>query len=518
MDLRPLASGTRHDGLGGRWTNESTGQGGVLDRHSTTTFAKPVDLPFVTIDALYQFSAMARRIVDLEPEDAIREGFTIPAFADQPHVGKAVDRSGILRAVSRGRKWARAYGGGGVVILADDGLEPDKELVPAAIQRLRGFRVLDRYEINPHTYDEDPKSPRAGLPSIYRVILGGRTSVNVHHSRVLTFQGLDLPDRLLVPRMGWGGSVIDLIWQELRNYSSTIDYVAEAVTLLTQGVWKNKTLADAISAGDQEAAVARFEALRIGIGMLGDIVLDKDTEDYELHERTLTGLKDAIEALVAALVAATGIPRVLLLGETPGGLNTGEEAGQIRAWYDHVAALQREIYTDPVLHLLRLYLSSREGPTRGVVPDDLEIVWRPLWQPTETEVVAQQLSRAQRRVADVSAQIVSPEEARRDPDVAKIYGVVEIPPDVEPDDVVEGGGETAASELTGVTPSPLHLVPEGEALMSARAIAARLGVGPGTIHAWARDGAYPAFRVRGRWRFARSLVEAAIGGIPAAAE
>lgn len=516
MDLRPLASGTRHDGLGGRWTNEATGQGGVLDRHATTIFAKPADLPFTIVDALYQFSALTRRIVDLEPEDAIREGFTIPAFKSRPEIGKAVDRSGILRSVSRARKWARAYGGGAIVTLADDGLEPVEPLVPAAIQRLRGFRVLDRNELAPDTYDEDRKSPRIGLPLVYRAILGGRTSVRIHHSRVLTFQGLDLPDRVLVPRMGWGGSVIDLVWQELRNYSSTIDYVAEAVTLLSQGVWKNKSLADAISAGDQEAAIARFEALRIGIGMLGDIVLDKETEDYELHERTLTGLKDAIDALVAALVAATGIPRVLLLGETPGGLNTGEEAGQIRAWYDHVAALQREIYTDPVLHLLRLYLSSREGPTGGVVPDDLEIVWRPLWQPTESERTEHEAKRAARRASDVQSQIVTPEEARKDPDVVRIYGIEPIPPDVEPDDVVEGGGETAASDLPGMTPSPLSMVPEGEALLPAREIAARLGVGPSTILAWARDGAFPAFRVRGRWRFSRSLVEAAIGGLQAA--
>ena len=78
---RPIASGTkargRVDGIGGRWTNTSSGQGSALDRHAHTEFLPPRALDSLTVDSLLQFQAMARRVVHREPEDATREGYTI---------------------------------------------------------------------------------------------------------------------------------------------------------------------------------------------------------------------------------------------------------------------------------------------------------------------------------------------------------------------------------------------------------------------------------------------------------
>lgn len=519
IKVRPLAGGTvaRRDGIGGRWWNENTGQGGPLDRHTETTYVEPMELPRNVVDALYRYNAVARRIVDQEVYDATREGFDVDELEGDHVVAEAIEESGLLNSVARARKWARAHGGAAIVALVDDGAKWDEPLRWETLIRVRGFREVDRHEIWPMSYVGGSSDPRAGLPEIYQVQLGSSSSLRVHASRVLPFQGLDLPDRILVTRQGWGGSVLDLVWAELRNWSSSNDYVAELITQLTQGVFTQKGLADALDAsgsGDDDATaavIARFEALKIGMGVFGDMVLDEG-ETYELTERTLTGLKDAVDSLASALVAATGMPEVILFGKTPGGLHAGSDAPEIRAWYDSVAALQRAIYTRPVRALVRLLLSARQGPTGGRCPASVTIDWKPLYQMTEMERLEADLKRAGRRQIDVSSTVITAAEARQDPDLAEHYGPLAGGPanlgDIAGDEV-NGQIATAALAMPGVTPAPASSIPAGETLVSAQDAAARLGVGAGTIHGMARSGKIQAWRVGSRWRYSPSQIAAA---------
>ena len=79
----PLAGGVKHrraDTFGtvaGKWVNTLTGQGLTDDRHTLTSFAGGQRLATATIDALIQSEPIARRIVMREPDDAMREGYTI---------------------------------------------------------------------------------------------------------------------------------------------------------------------------------------------------------------------------------------------------------------------------------------------------------------------------------------------------------------------------------------------------------------------------------------------------------
>lgn len=534
IKVRPLAGGTvvRRDGLGGRWWNEASGQGGPLDRHTETTFVPPMELPRDVVDAIYRYNGVARRIVDQEVHDATREGFDVDELEGDKAVAEAIEDSGLLNAVGRARKWARAFGGGAIIALVDDGMQPHQPLRMETLIRVRGFRVVDRHELFPEHYVDDPSSRLAGLPDVYRVQFGGAASIRIHGSRVIPFQGLDLPDRVLVTRQGWGGSVLDLIWAELRNWSSSNDYVAELVTQLTQGVFKQYGLAAALDAAADEdgegadaasrAVLARFEAMKLGMGLFGDVVLDagdaegKGAESYELQQRTLAGLKDAMDALVTALVASTGMPRVILLGETPGGLHAGSDAPEIRAWYDSVAALQRELYTRPVRALVRLLLASREGPTQGRVPPSITIDWKPLYQLTEMERLDADLKRASRRQIDVSSTVVTAQEARRDPDLVRHYGQLQDgagPGDLEGDEI-SAEASTGVLALPGVTPAPMSSIPAGESLISAQEAGARLGLGAGAIHGMARRNEIQAWKFGGRWRYAWSQIEAA--GSPSA--
>ncbi len=524
-EARPLASGTRSraDGIGGRWYNATSGQGGSLDRHSHTEFPSPVPLNYPTIDAVLEFQAIGRRVVNREPGDATREGYALTHVP--PELGAAVCEAadgnrddgtpglGVMNAVGDARRWARAYGGGAVLVLADDGLPAHEPINIPGLRRIVGLEALDRYEISVAELGLDPSDIRTfGKPVRYVVGSGsGLSGKYVHASRVVPFHGNRLPGRCRLRKNGWDGSVLDLIWSELRNYGTAHDYVTEAITLITQGVFKTEDLGAMVDAGDESAAAARFEAMREAMGLFGDIVVDKAREDYEVVTRTLSGLDGAAKTIVDALVAATDMPRSILLGETPGGLNSGENLGELQAWYGHVSSLQPRVYEPGLRRILALLMLSADGPTQGQLPRGWGVKWRDLWVMSELERADLELKQAQRRAIDVGqAGVVSRDEARRDPVVVSTYG---IDPSAPAPAVAGEGPEGPVAPEDDLEPVPAadpSQAPPGEPLVGPGVVAEYLGVSKGSIAKRAARGDFPAFRVGGQWRYAMSLVRASV--------
>lgn len=528
---RQLASGTRSaaalrsDGMGGRWTNPDSGQGGSTDRHSSTEFTPPMPLQTMVIDALLEFSGMARRIAERESQDATRRGFELEGFDElaTDAIDAEVERIGLLKQVAKGRMWSKAFGGGAVIMVVDDGEPAWKPINWSRLRKLRALRSLDRNEITVAVWDTRSESPTFGEPEVFQLSEQFGTSGFIHRDRVIHFEGATLPRRIVVARQGHGGSVFDLVWAELRNLLSTNDYIAEAVTILSQGVFKVEGLANAIDKDETEDLIARFEALRIGMGMLGDIVVDKENEEYELQSRSIAGVKDAHEALTSAIVAATDMPRSILLGETPGGLNSGENAGEIRSWYDNVAALQKLIYTPAVRRILSVMLRSSEGPTRGQIPDKWSLEWSTLWEPTEGEKADTRLKNAQARALDATGAAVSTDEIRQDPDLAVQYPNLdtELPAPPPPDPMGAPLGDTVleteedAEEVEASAPALVESTrrpPAGEHLISMKEAATRLGYNSSSvIVGMAMRDAIGRWRSgAGRWRVAWSEVQAAM--------
>lgn len=482
IDGRPLP---RRDG----WQNELTGQGGPMDRSAWTRFAPPaLALTPNEIDALLRYCSIARTACEAEPEDATREGYELvhPDPGVIAEVGARLDalgenRCGMLNEIGAARMWEQAYGGAAILLFVDDGRPEDQPLGEAG--RLLGVLTLDRHEIRPI------RSPSGFTTTHYEVNSRGGKHLRVHRSRVLVFGGLRLPARERMSNDGWGGSALDLAFDEIRNWSGSNSYVAEAITLLTQGVFLQKGMGNSAVAGDSDAIADRAEALRLGLGMFGDLVLDKDEEDYKVLSRPLTGLGEAGEILGRALVCALKIPRVRLFGETPGGLHTGEARGEIRGWYDRCSVAQNRHYQPPLVRTIRVI--SREI---GVQPPGVR--WWPLYALTEQEQAQTDLTRAQRRQADIVSGAVSADEVRKDPDLVRLYGI-----DPDAPAPMGGGGEEPDPALQEPVAADPAAIPPNAEMVSAGDAGLRLGVGSSVIHRLAVKGAFPAWRIGGRWMF-----------------
>jgi phage-related protein (TIGR01555 family) len=527
QDSRPLAALARRDhwiqpSPGGRWVGPG-GQGGITDRTAQTSWDPGYPVDQWLADALLSANPVARRIAAQEPDDATREGYDLVGL--DPGVADAVEQAceggeqgrglGLLSVLAKARTWARAYGGGALVLLVDDGRPYDQPIDRSNIRAVRGVLDADRYELTVQQYGRDPQEPQTyGRPRLYRLNLnrgGGVGQVaTVHADRVVRLGGVPLPRRLQLQRQGWDGSIFDQCFSALRNYGATLDQVAEAVSMLNQGTLTSEALAEGLET-DQGPAIwdARMQALRRSAGLYNDIALGKG-ETYEVHNRSMAGLGEAVLALEDALIAAAdGMPRLVVLGKLTAGFSNGSN-GEMRAWYDTVAARQPRHYTPAVQAVVDLVMLSHEGPTGGQrLPYSVE--WRPLWALSEIEQAQRDLARAQRRATDLVARVVDRPEVRREPSVVELYGPLdpdapeEGPPGSEPidtdapladapdDGVMPEGVVSLVSTPPSTKPMPSDLLTEGQACEAARINVRRL-------RRLMRNGSLPYWDFGGEWK------------------
>ena len=499
----------------GRWVNARSGLGSYQDKAPGGTFVQPVALDRTTLDSLYEFDAMTGRIVDREPNDAIRKGIELEGFdeADKPKVEREIKRLRILEELANARRWSRLHGGGALILAVDDGAEPSEPINLANLRALRGVYSADRWDVTPTQWDTDPGSSTFGEPLAYFVgdSAHGASPVVVHRDRVIRFFGVELPPRVAIAREGWGASIVDRVWTALRNWSVSHEYAATIIGEFTQGVYKLKGLAEILDSDDPDLIVARLEVVRMSQSIIGHIALDAEGESFEKLTTNVAGLRDLLDAFVNALVAVTEQPRTILLGEQPAGLGANA-ADEIRVWYDHVAALQTSLYSPPLRRVLTLMLASVNGPTAGVVPEGELFSWLPLWEPTEQESAATRLANAQARASDLTNGVVSSDEARREPEVVDLYSLTDD--DLEAEDL-EGDVELEAPEANAEPEvgepevervEAIEAPPPNETLEDAKSIGRRLGVGPASIVGMHRRNEIRAWKIGGRWRFAYSDV------------
>lgn len=393
-----------------------------MDRHGQAYFAPDLPLDQAAFDALMSSNALARRIVEEPVAGAMREGYELTgeAFARDAALEQRT-RAWLRRehsadaAIERTESVARGSGRGVLWVAADDGHPQHEPLDRASLSCVEGLMIRDRWEAWP---DLGSRERWRGKPAHWQVRGESRTH-RVHASRLIVLDGVWVPDRVRRTRLGAGLSVLELVYSELRNWGTSQDAAAEALTLLTQGIFEVEGLSDAIAGGDAKKLAMRYAAIKEGLGTLGDIVIDK-RDGYRVENRTFAGLGDAAGIGKDALAIATGIPRLVLFGESPPGLS-GTVSGEVRMYYDRLRAMQSGKLEDPLLELLGILLAQPHSPTGGVVPEDLGLAWRPVYQPTPAEVAELQLKQAQRRAVDARAALLTVEELRSDTTLEEVY-------------------------------------------------------------------------------------------------
>jgi phage-related protein (TIGR01555 family) len=442
------------------WANALTGLATSRDKTThTLPYLSPILAPQM-LEAMYHDDDIAARIVSAVPDEAYREGFTVISKAAQTQVNefldrkpqatfddlravahaamqkesqstqqqatelqKALDNHGAVQKFREAHTWGRLYGLGAIFLGVDDGRDPWEPVDVEAVRGINFMTVLDKRDLIPWRWYADPQAPKFSDVAIYLmqpvgVYVGAPYEIEnteqvllLHESRMIRFGGDLTSKRLRLANQGADYSVLQKCFRALQlvndNWQSSAALLADA----SQGVFSIRGLIDMI-AGNADTMIQRFEFMDLIRSSFRAILLDAGDqagpgETFTRVPTPFQGIPEMLDQTWTRVAAAARMPKQILLGEPPGGLNAGGTAdANVRWWYDTVKATQQQAVRPQVEYVLRL-----EATARGYKNvDDWSIVFPPLWQLTEKEVAEMHESQANADKVYAEAGWLTPEE------------------------------------------------------------------------------------------------------------
>ena len=378
---------------------------GTKDKTIYTGVAAKTLLTESELEALYGHG-IPRRYVDCIADEILRHRTTITLGGDSdPNANDTISAleeylkaTQFHQAFSEVVKLQRLYGGAGLVLLIDDGLPEEEPVDPARIRAIRGYIPLSRHNLIP----EDFSITDYSKPSHYRITTSQRltsdqqssyVNLRIHASRIARFDGLYLPWNMRVRNTGWGLSVLQLIWESYKRYETAMSGLESMTSDADMFVHKIPGLFQRIASGNESDLRKRLEANNLSRSVYGGMVVDVE-EDLQFLNRALSNIASATDPFVKDLQAATGWPSTILMGESPGGL--GQEGRyEERVWSSLVEQWQEVYCRTAITEVFTYILASREGPTRGKVPESWAVHFPSVFTATDEEKAALRLQMAQ---------------------------------------------------------------------------------------------------------------------------
>lgn len=356
-------------------------------------------------EELWEGDDLGARIVETEVGEMFRAGFDLNVKADDDDTGKAIsegvmaryDDLGADEHCHRAKLFARAMGGGAVLVGANDGQTMDSPLDLKRVQDVLYLAPLPKRCVLPVRWYANARAAKFGEPEVYRVTsdsgVGIGTGELVHESRLLVYQGITTTARRRAANQGWGVSIFVRVLQVLSDFQALWASVGHLVQDLAGNVASLEGLAAMLAANDEDTIKARVRLLEFMASTLRTRIIDKN-DTFDRKGVPLTNVPELLDRAGARLAAAAGMPVTLLMGTSPGGLqSTGK--GEERQFYDSVMAKQRREVQPNRDRLIKVLLSCKAGATKGKEPEKWATESRPLYQLSESEQADVRLKQAQ---------------------------------------------------------------------------------------------------------------------------
>lgn len=387
-----------------------------VDASKSTGVGAPRVLTDVELTYLYSGDGLASRIINLIPQDMVRNGWEVPADNDGK-LYNAQQRLQVKTHLADAMRWSRLYGGSVVVMEFENGgslttpIEPYKS--KAKLIRLRVY-PRTRVVVDKQSLNTNMKSPYYGDYEKL-LITNGRTGTqfSIHISRCLVFRGISAPDtqyRATSYEDGdfWGIPELQVIWDHLSSLGSNLQLAGLLVSEANVGKIKLKDFDLIMAENDTNALLRRLTNMAMAKGIINALVLGEGDE-YTRDSINFAGLPEMIDRLFMVLSGISGIPVTKLFGRSAAGQNaTGEEDS--RNYYDDIESKQE---LDLLPNLIRLLQFIDGGMEKPIGEESLAIEFNPVWAPSELQYVEMKARQASADQIYLQAGVVSPEEVRR---------------------------------------------------------------------------------------------------------
>ncbi len=414
-------------------------------------------------------------------------------------VAKWDDEVGTAAAFNQALRYERCFGGGAILIGVDEEGPGRDDLTipldPARVKRVTHLTPLsggwDGETVMWRPYN-DPRKPKYGLPEVYQVRnlsvqlsrppapgesrpvrqlipqgQSGPTIFYVHESRLLIFDGEPASRQARQEMRGWGDSIFTRAKEVLAQFDQTWNAVASLMqefSIINMAIDGYSALLASKNPADRDILLKRARDLQLIRSVARMNVYDAK-DKVERMNVSMAGVPELLDGpLARRLAACADEPVSLLFGQVVGAIGGGAGESERTNWHATIASRQNQRMVPQLTRLYDLVWRSKEGPTRGKVPERWSVVPNPLSKPTPSEQADVRLKTAQADEIEIRGQVVTPEEV-----AATRYGGPEY------------------------NPGPIVLDLEGRSAASARAEApGAAGSGESAAPAPPANGAAPA--------------------------
>ena len=373
--------------------NAITGLGTKRDKSAYYGLQTESHMSETELEALY-YDPLCRRVVDVPAEAALAKPPTITfAQEDEGHeeiirsVEKYLEEESVFQFIEEALKLQRIYGGAGIFMVCDDGLEPDQPMDISRVRRIVDLVPLSKRELKPHDYNY----LNYRNPDLYRISTSKSLSDSndlqyllVHSSRVLRFDGLFLPWKQRLYNDGWGLSFLQPFYEPWKRYRGATDGLATMLNEMDLFVHKIPGLANKITAGKESALKQRLEANALSRSIYGGMALDTE-EEVSFAARSLGGAQDIFDRLLDDLVAAADMPKPLLFGTSPAGGLSESGKYEDKVWAATIERYQTQSLRRVLTQYFTIIMSMAEGPTNGQLPDDWTVHFPPYFATSDAD-------------------------------------------------------------------------------------------------------------------------------------
>lgn len=344
------------------------------------------------LTSLYRDNWIVQNIVATIPNDIVRKWYEIksgiaPEWLDR--MTKLERRTQIRKKILLGMYWGRLYGGavGVILIKGQNDLSQPLDLDAVMPESFLGLQILDRWS---GVYPEgeivtDPSDPDFGLPAYYTVRdeASGYMVARVHHSRVIRFIGRELPWLEQITELYWGESEIEAIYNEIVKHDNVAANIAALTFRANINYMETEGLDQLLGSANADIQ-RRFWNVMAAQSMMesnfGTRVINKGDAIHN-SQYTFTGLPEVYDRMMMDVAGAARTPVTKLFGRSPAGLNaTGES--DMQNYYDYIDGLRENEFRQVIERLLPVMALS----AWGMIPDDLDIDFPPMWTPDPKEI------------------------------------------------------------------------------------------------------------------------------------
>lgn len=371
---------------------------------------QPIATPFyisnnysgATLGTFYEQDGLARRIIDVIPEDMVTAGFKIEGINDEAAFRSMWDEKRLNAKIIDALAWSRLFGGSAIVALVSDGRMLKSPAMKGA--KLEDIRVYDRNQVRVKRRETNARSVRYGEPVIYTISTGGDVKdYDVHYTRICIIDGERLPNEKRRQNDGWGAPILN---QRLIEAIVDYNYCEELATQLLrrkqQAVWKAKGLAMLCDDTEGEmAARLRLAQVDDNSGVGKAIGIDADDEEYSVLNSDISGVDGFLDKKMDRIVSLCGIHEIVLRNKNTGGVSASQNTAL--ETYHKLIERKRKEDLKPVLEFILPFLLDEQ---------EWSIVFNPLAVPSDkdkAEVLNKNVDSISKLITD---QVIDSEEAR----------------------------------------------------------------------------------------------------------